>query len=104
LKNLRLGDAVQGLMDREVVIRTSKGETAGVRNIPLNPTATWAFTRLVERANLLGSVDPEHYLFPRSNSRQTKTAVRILGYDPTQHQKSWKPILAGLTTPTSDRE
>ena len=66
------------------------------RSIPLNGAARWAFARLLERANALGSTDPDHFLFPAFPYRQTKTATlpRGPGYDPGKPQKTSKNSLA----------
>jgi hypothetical protein len=101
LKHLRLQDV--NLMDREITIRRSKGNTSGIRRIPLNDSAMWAFARLVERANALGSVEPEHYPFPRFNYRVTKTANNATGYDPTRPQKTWRTAWRSLVKETARR-
>ena len=87
LKGLRLADV--NLVDREVSIRRSKTDT-GIRQIPLNDGALWAFARLLERAGALGCVDPEHYLLPRFRYRETKTAGHGTGYDCTRPMKTWR--------------
>src|SRR5579863_10384876 len=46
IKNLRIRDV--NLIDREVSVNRSKGNTAGIRSIPLNAGAMWAFARLIE--------------------------------------------------------
>jgi integrase len=98
LKGLRIRD-----IDLEkgciYIQRASTKTDSGARPIPLNQTAAWAFARLVERAELLGSVHLEHYLFPAFLYRKTRESeeVRALGYDPTQHQKSWRTAWRTLT-------
>lgn len=71
LKGLRLVDI--NLVDRESMVGRSKTD-AGRRRIPLNSAAVWALSRLLERAGALGSVAPEHFLFPRFRYRETKAA------------------------------
>ena len=93
IKGLRLANV--SLVDREVLIRKSKTD-AGMRQIPLNDAAMWAFARLLERANALGSSEPEHFLFPRCLSRETKAANRGTGYDPTRPQKTWRSAWRSL--------
>jgi len=100
LKGLRLQDV--NLVDREVTIRKSKTD-AGARRIPLNAAAMWAFARLLERAGALGSVEPEHFLFPRCVFRATRTARQGTGYDPTQHQKTWRTAWRALVKETARR-
>jgi integrase len=98
LKGLKLGavDLEKGC----VYIRRAATKTdSGARPIPLNPTAAWAFARLIERAQLLGASDSEHFLFPAFLYRKTKVSneARGLGYDPTQHQKTWRTAWRTLT-------
>jgi integrase len=100
LKGLRLSDV--NLVNREVTIRKSKTDT-GVRRIPLNDGAMWGFARLLERAGALGSVAPEHFLFPRFLYRETKAAGHGTGYDPTRPQKTWRTAWRALTKETARR-
>ena len=99
IKSLRIADV--NLIDREVFIGRSKGNTSGVRRIPLNDGALWGFARLLERANALGAVVPEHFLLPRFRYRETKTADRGSGFDPTRHQKTWRSAWRSLVKETA---
>ena len=87
LKGLRLEDV--DLMKGEMKIRrvTTKND-AGCRVVPLNDTAKWAVARLLERDQLLGCIEPTHYLFP---------ACEHGHIDPTCHQKSWRTAWRNLT-------
>jgi Phage integrase family len=58
---------------------------------------------LRERANALGSVEDDHYLFPRFNYRKTKTTPPTTGHDPTAHQKTWRSAWRSLVKETSNR-
>lgn len=100
LKALRLQDV--DLIAREVTIRRSKTDT-GIRQIPLNPGGLWSFARILERANGLGSVNPDHFLFPRFLYRETKTAGHGTGYDPTKPQKTWRTAWRALVKETARR-
>jgi integrase len=101
LKGLRLQDV--DLVDHQIVIRKSK-TNAGERVIPLNSAATWAFARLLERANALGSIEPEHFLFPGFLYRKTKSvAPRGTGYDPKRPQKTWRTAWRSLVKETARR-
>ena len=100
IKSLRLQDV--NLVDREVTIRKSKTDT-GLRSIPLNDGALWGFARLLERAVALGSVAPEHFLFPRFLYRETKAAGHGTGYDPARPQKTWRTAWRALTEETARR-
>jgi len=99
IKGLRIADV--NLMDREVTVRRSKTET-GLRRIPLNDAALWGFARLLERANGLGAIKPEHYLFPRFLYR-VKTPGHGTGYDPTRFQKTWRTAWRALVKETARR-
>jgi integrase len=87
LKGLRLADVdlINGVVR---VHRVTTKTDAGERVIPLTSSAVWCFTRLLERARLLGATKPEHFLFPRFNYRAKEDTVG--GYDPTRHQVSWR--------------
>lgn len=88
IKTLRFGNL--NLIDREVLIRRSK-TPKGHRDVPLNDTALWAFSRLLERATALGASEPQHYVLP-APSKQSRT-----GYDPTRYQKGWRTAWRALT-------
>ncbi len=78
------------LIDAELSIKHSK-TAAGHRNIPLNPAAVWALSRLLERAVALGATEPQHYLLP------AQSAAPGTGYDPNNHQKGWRTAWRKLT-------
>jgi len=101
IKSLRISDL--NLVEREVCVNRSKGNTSGVRRIPLNDAALWGFARLLERANALGSVDPGHFLLPRFRYRETKMAGHGAGYDPTRSQKTWRTAWRSLVKETGRR-
>ena len=61
MKHLRRCDV--DLVKRLVHVRRSKNETSH-RVIPLNASAIEAAARMLERADLLGHTEPEHYLWP----------------------------------------
>jgi integrase len=92
IKSLRLSDV--NLIEREIAIGRTKGNTGGLRKIPLNDAALWACARLTERAAALGAIAPNHFLMPAFRYRQ-KTD-RGIGYDPTRHQKSWRTAWRAL--------
>jgi len=97
IKGLRLGDV--DLEVRTMTIRRASTKTdAGCRVVPLNTAAAWALARLLERANLLGAVNPEHYVFPAFSFRHTKEGENAgSGYDPTKPMKSWRSAWRKLT-------
>jgi site-specific recombinase XerD len=62
-RSLKLGDI--NLHQRVIVVRTASAKNKyRSRTIPLTESALWAAERLIERANLLGSTQPQHCLFP----------------------------------------
>jgi integrase len=98
LKTLRIRDV--DLINGEVLIGRSKTD-AGRRKIPFNDAARWAFARLLERANALGSVLPDHFVFPRFVYKATKTEAGAAGYDPTRHQRTWRTAWRSLVKATA---
>jgi integrase len=91
LKHLRWRDI--DLFDRYMVIRRSKTE-AGHRTIPLNTDAMASLARLKQRADALGSSDPEHFVFPACQRNQI---------DPTKPQKTWRTAWRSLIEETAKR-
>ncbi len=75
------------LMNLTVTIRRSKTE-AGQRVIPLNADAIGVVTAMRRRAQKLGEVKPDHYLFFGCESG---------GVDPGRPQKSWRTAWRNLT-------
>jgi integrase len=98
LKSLRIADV--DLLSGVVRIGRSKTD-AGKRTVPLNPASQWAFARLLERANALGSTSPEHYLFPRFLYKTTKAEKRGAGYLASEHQKTWRTAWRSLVRATA---
>jgi integrase len=91
IKNLRWQDV--DLFSRVATIRRSK-TAAGHRTIPLNGDAMAALARLLERARVLGTSEPEHYVFPACEER-------II--DPSRPQKSWRTAWRKLVRETTRR-
>lgn len=58
-----------------------------IRSIPLNDEALKAARRAIERANQLGSKEPDHFLFP---FRIRGSNIHLALYDPNRHQTSFK--------------
>ena len=75
------------LMEKALTIRKSKTE-AGERVIPLNTDAWNTILLLYRRAQGLGEVRPEHYVFP---------ACEASHFDPTKPQRSWRTAWRNLT-------
>ena len=88
------------LKDIDVANRTIRIQPEGAKNvhrvrvIPLNDESFGALSKAVARAAALGSIRPEHYLFPFRAGGSRFGAV----YDPGRHQlsfyKAWKEITA----------
>jgi len=98
LKGLQLRDV--DLTNRTVTVRRERTKTeAGCRVIPLNETSVWTFKRLMERARLLNSTDPEHYVFPGFQYRHTREGKTVMGtgYDPKKPMVSWRTAWRTLT-------
>jgi len=85
IKQLRWRDI--DLMERALAVRKSKTE-AGERVIPLNADAWNAILSLYRRAQGLGEVRPEHYVFP---------ACEASHFDATRPQASWRTAWRNLT-------
>jgi integrase len=77
VKHIRRCDV--DLVKRLLYVRCSKNETSH-RVIPLNASAIEAVARMLERADLLGHTEPEHYLWP---------ACQWGRYDPTKPMLKW---------------
>ncbi len=78
VKHLRRCDV--DLAKRLVHVRRSKNQTSH-RVIPLNASALKALVRMLERADLLGHTDPEHYLWPACLWGQFDPASPMLKWD-----------------------
>jgi len=74
-------------MHKTLAIRKSKTE-AGERVIPLNTDAWNAVLSIYRRAQSLGEVRPDHYVFP---------ACEASHFDPTRPQASWRTAWRNLT-------
>jgi integrase len=83
----RLRWSTVDLIDRTAVVPDSKTE-AGVRRIPLNDDAFFAFRLLRERAEKLGYAEPCHYVFFTCERGNT---------DPAKPQKTWRTSWRSLT-------
>lgn len=102
LKGLRLENV--DLVDRKLIIGKSKTD-AGYREIPLNGAGLWGCARLLERANALGSTEPEHFLFPGFNYKRTKAAEGSAGtgYNPLKPQRTWRTAWRSLRKEAAKR-
>lgn len=95
LKHLRGLDV--DLFAKEMSIRRSKTE-AGHRTIPLNGDAMTAIARLRGRAEIIGSGEPDHFVFPSCQRHRI---------DPSRPQKSWRSAWRSLvkeTAKSADRD
>ena len=92
IKKLKLGDLV--LDTDRPYLRLPAENTKGRRDRQpaLNDLGTWAVRQLLERATLLGAVEPTHYLLPADLSKHTKRSDPLrgrTGFDRCRHQESW---------------
>jgi hypothetical protein len=93
LLTLRLKDI--DMANRTIRINPEGAKNAHrVRVIPLNDESLGALTKAMARATALGSIKPEHYLFPFRVGRGKPGAI----HDPERHQlgfhKAWMEITA----------
>ena len=97
IKSLRISDV--NLTTRTMNIRRASTKTdAGCRVVPLNDTATWALTRLVQRAASLGATTSDCYLLPAFRFRRTKQPSSAgAGFDLTAPMRSWRSAWRQLT-------
>jgi len=70
------------------IIRKTTKTRGGVRVLPLNADALVALMELRSRAELLGSHDPEHFVFPTCEHGH---------FDPTRAMKGWRTSWRNLT-------
>lgn len=79
LKDVNIADPKQGMI---TVQPGGAKNVHRIRRIPLNDESLAGVTKAVARAARLGSVLPDHYLFP--------FRVKRSHYDPTRHQTTFK--------------
>lgn len=89
------------LKDVDLVAATIRVQPHGAKNvhrirtIPLNEEALATAQLAIERAKRLGSVDPEHYVFP--------FRIHRAKFDPTRHQTTfktaWKKLIEAAHLP-----
>jgi integrase len=95
VKRLRLSSL--DLFNRTIkVTRITTKTDAGERLIPLNETALWAAAQALKRAAALGAATADDYLFPAFAYCRNRGAAGT-GYDPAQHQKTWRTAWLSLT-------
>jgi len=97
IKGLHLSDV--DLIEGFLTIRRDTSKTdAGCRRIPVNAGARAALGLLLQRANRLGAVEPEHFLLPARRPLGTYTGGLIADqYDPARPQATWRTAWRGLT-------
>lgn len=101
IRNLKWQDV--DLFTRVAAIRRSKTD-AGHRSIPLNGDAMAALSRLLERARVFGTSEPEHYVFPAcEHATKTNDPAKVRGINPTGPQKSWRTAWRNLVLETARR-
>lgn len=84
-------------LDRDV-IRVQPGGAKNVhriRTIPLNDEARKAVKTALDRAKRLGSLEPDHYLFPFRRKRGNRYSGPEF-YDPANHQTTFKTAWIAL--------
>ena len=97
IRRLRIRDVsadLQNVLVRRAATKTDGGE----RIIPLNAAARFALQFLLDRAVSAGAVMPDHFLLPADLSKRTREVVHSsTGFDPMQHQRSWRSAWRRLT-------
>lgn len=104
VRGLRLGDV--DLLERTMRVRRTTTKTdAGCRVVPLNEASTWALARLLERAQLLGAVAPEHHLLPACRYKHTQEGRNVAGsgYDLTKPMSGWRTAWRSLLKEAAKR-
>jgi len=99
IKTLQLRDLVLDAEKPYIRIRAENCKTRREREPVLNELARWSVERLLQRAKILGSRDPEHYLLPADLSKHTKKSDPLhggVGFDPNRHQSSWQSAWESL--------
>jgi integrase len=94
IKQLRLGVIHHDVPRPFLVVRraTTKSD-AGARRVALDRIAVWAIRKLLDRAALIGSVNPEDHLLPTDRARHTRASDPLhgeYGFDPGHAQSSWE--------------
>jgi integrase len=72
--------------------RVTTKSDAGSRRVALGSIGVWSVEKLVARASLIGSLEPEDYLLPTDRARHTHAGDPWhgdTGFDPRHHQTSW---------------
>jgi integrase len=94
IARIKLGDLHNRDVCPHLMVRRETTKTdAGARRVALDQCAVWAVERLVARARLIGSVNPEDYLLPTDLARHTRLSDGLhggCGFDPQHHQTSWE--------------
>jgi integrase len=88
LKHVRVADI--DVDNRKLTITRAKGNNGLYRTVILTNDALKAVIKLLDRAAKLGTVKPEHYLFPFRLRKE-------IAYDPSRPQKSWRTAWRKLT-------
>jgi integrase len=87
LKGLRHMDI--DLFEKTLKIKRQSTKTdAGERVIPLNRDAILALGKVLDRCRVLGSVEPDHFIFPTCENGKL---------DPTKPMKGWRSAWRSLT-------
>jgi integrase len=89
LRDLHHREAQPFIQIRRVTTKTD----AGSRRVALDSIGVWAVEKLLARARLIGSLEPEDYLLPTDRVRHTRSGDPWhgdAGFDPRHHQTSWE--------------
>lgn len=96
MRGIRRGD--YNLASQIITVQAAHAKRRNrIRTVPLTPDAIWALERLEDRAKELGSVQPQHYLFP--------FGVKHDEYDPARCmtnsgiKKAWQEVREAAGVP-----
>jgi integrase len=94
IERLKRKDLHQREIQPFIQIRRATTKTdAGSRRVALDSIGVWSVEKLLARACLVGSLEPEDYLLPTDRARHTRTGDPWhgdIGFDPRHHQTSWQ--------------
>jgi integrase len=88
------------LFAREIHLQKSKTK-GGIRSVPLSPDAIESLRQLLDRAEKLGAIQPDHYLLPALVNDvavgENGASIAVRRYDPAKPTKGWRTAWRKLT-------
>lgn len=99
IKKIRIGDLNLNSDRPYIRLPAENTKSRSEREPALNDLGLWAVRQLLQRARLLGAVEPVHYLLPADLSKHTKKIDPLCGrcgFDPADHQTTWSSAWESL--------